>query len=147
MKLYAVSLKLLDRPWGSTPDEEERWTRLWGKPHTIVRVELTLEGSGRYADEGDWSVPDSALPYLGQSSGYWYLKKSDDHFSSSIWLMEDEDPNFVSWLWRDMPAAVGVLHDVLKVPLFLGETGTGRTLPARPKQGHPLAWGVSNRGV
>jgi hypothetical protein len=88
-------------------------------------------------------VPDSASSFFGQSSGYWTTKKDGDGMKQ-IWLMEDEDPNMISWLWRKMPHGLATLQRIFKLPLFLGETGTGLIDPIG-RAVYETTWKVVNR--
>jgi hypothetical protein len=92
-----------------------------------IRFPVTLEVSDSGADEGNWFAPPTAI-YLGQTSGYWKTNRGKDSLLN-LWLLEDADPNLVSWLWRDSPLAVAAVNDILKLPLFLGETGYGTVMP------------------
>ena len=122
MKLYVLDVKVID---------------------ATAKFPLTIEGSSPLSKDGDWSVPDSAKNYFGQSSGYWRTYTDDDGIIS-IWLMEDEDPNMISFLWRSTPKGVGALDGILKFPLFLGETGTGLINPVR-RSDYGIAWKVAER--
>jgi hypothetical protein len=111
------------------------------------RLRLTLEGTFALSDDGDWSVPDSGVAYLGQTSGYWDTKSNDDG-SKEIWLWETDFPNFVSFLWRDMPFSICHLKGFQKLPLSIGQTGTGLTLPLSYSKFpvRRIDWKVVNRG-
>ena len=108
-----------------------------------IKFPITLEGSDSGADEGSWSTPPSGI-YLGQTSGYWSVSKDQDGLPT-IWLLEDENPNIVSWLWRDSPLAIASIGDVLKLPLYLGETGNGTIMP-RNFESNRMRWKVVERG-
>jgi hypothetical protein len=95
-------------------------------------------------------VEDPGSRYLGQSSGYWKTQK-DDFGAITIFLNEDDDPNFISWLWRDVPHGKASLDGILKLPLVLGQTGTGFILSdihlsvREPPPVRELGWKVANR--
>lgn len=133
MKLYVVELSVLDK----------------SSKKTIGRIPVTLNGDDKSADEGSWSVPKWAAVYVRQTSGYWY-KKYDSDGMSNIGLYEAEDPNMISWLWRDTPQGIAVINDILKLPLFTGETGTGYILSmifmGNMFGGYSFNWRVIERG-
>ena len=135
LKLYDIELRVVDTK------RDERGREIL---KTLAKFPLKLNGSRASSDEGEWSTDDSGAQYFGQGSGYWVTKKDKDGMRQ-IWLMEAEDPNMISWLWRDMPQAVGMLEGIFKLPLFLGETGTGLALPVKGS-GASLTWRVIGRG-
>jgi hypothetical protein len=96
-----------------------------------------------HVDEGQWYAPDIAAFFFGISSGYWRVYNWGNG-ESEIFLADEPLPNFVSIFWRDIPDNVAYIKDILKFPLFLGESGTGAIHWG--KDWGKLTWKVVNRG-
>ena len=113
-------------------------------PTIIAKVPVTITGLSPFSEEGTWSIPESDLKYFGYASGGWVTESENGE--KLIRLRDDTEPNIISIWWRDVPFSVATLEGVLKLPLSLGETGTGDIIPFWKKFYYPFGWKVIERG-
>ncbi len=95
----------------------------------ITRFDLTLLGQNHLAQEGPWTTTIVGNIFFGQMSGYW---EAQDHLDAKrIWLSK-----FERTLFGTFPGTVGTIGDILRFPLFLGESGYGSICSIPTKTGN-----------
>ena len=107
------------------------------------RFPLAIEGE-EDDDEGEWWVPPTAVNFVGQSKGHW--RQVNVKGERAIWCQAGEEPGWFGTVMGDeSPEIIVSIRDILKFPLFVGETGYGRLMPTG-KKSYTLSWTVRWRG-